>query len=244
VTEKDHIYVSEVEKRKEGGTPQIVGSIRAGLVFQLKNTIGEEFIAQRKHYFCQEAIQVLKDNSNIAILGNLDTERLPIISFMIRYQITFLHYHFVSVLLNDLFGIQVRGWRFLPQYIFYPDTGEWIHQQFRKFPSRKWISDLRYTDGKAHFSGDHVDIPSNLVLEDYFVEAQQFLENSTDFQNNNDMVTLPHLDDHNRHLKWFLFPSEAAAILRGKTLTLFSKSFFNTISTYFSKRNRISRFNQ
>lgn len=28
---------------------------------------------------------------------------------MIRYKETFLHYNFVSTLLNDLFGIQVRG---------------------------------------------------------------------------------------------------------------------------------------
>lgn len=34
---------------------------------------------------------------------------MPIFSFLIRAFDRFLHFHFVSVLLNDLFGIQCRG---------------------------------------------------------------------------------------------------------------------------------------
>lgn len=36
VTENSHRYLKETETREEGGTPSIVESIRAGLVFQLK----------------------------------------------------------------------------------------------------------------------------------------------------------------------------------------------------------------
>ena len=36
VTENTHRYLKETEVREEGGTPAIVESIRAGLVFQLK----------------------------------------------------------------------------------------------------------------------------------------------------------------------------------------------------------------
>jgi hypothetical protein len=36
VTHNSHRYLKEVEMREEGGTPAIVESIRAGLVFQLK----------------------------------------------------------------------------------------------------------------------------------------------------------------------------------------------------------------
>lgn len=36
VTHGTHRYLKEVEMREEGGTPAIVESIRAGLVFQLK----------------------------------------------------------------------------------------------------------------------------------------------------------------------------------------------------------------
>ena len=36
VSREDHCYSVDIEAREEGGTPAIVGSIRAGLAFQLK----------------------------------------------------------------------------------------------------------------------------------------------------------------------------------------------------------------
>src|SRR5690606_3458175 len=42
VTSKLHNYVSSIERREEGGTPGIVESIRAGLVFQLKEAVGSD----------------------------------------------------------------------------------------------------------------------------------------------------------------------------------------------------------
>ena len=48
---------------------------------------------------------------NLMILGNLDVERLPVFSFLVRHPTTgyYLHYNYVACLLNDLFGIQARG---------------------------------------------------------------------------------------------------------------------------------------
>ena len=40
VTESDHRYLKSIEMREEGGTPDIVGSIRAGLALQLKEVGG------------------------------------------------------------------------------------------------------------------------------------------------------------------------------------------------------------
>ena len=46
----------------------------------------------------------------IEILGNLDSERLSILSFVVRAPSgRYLHHNFVVALLNDLFGIQSRG---------------------------------------------------------------------------------------------------------------------------------------
>ena len=42
VNPSEHVYVADVERREEGGTPDIVGSIRAGLVFRLKDAVGTE----------------------------------------------------------------------------------------------------------------------------------------------------------------------------------------------------------
>ena len=40
VTPTTQHYWKDIEIREEGGTPQIVGSIRAGLVMQLKEAVG------------------------------------------------------------------------------------------------------------------------------------------------------------------------------------------------------------
>ena len=39
MTHDTHKYIDDIEEREEGGTPAIVESIRAGLVFQLKEVI-------------------------------------------------------------------------------------------------------------------------------------------------------------------------------------------------------------
>ena len=39
MTENSHRYLKEIEMREEAGTPAIVGAVRAGLVFQLKQAL-------------------------------------------------------------------------------------------------------------------------------------------------------------------------------------------------------------
>ena len=57
------------------------------------------------------AFKILKKNPNIDILGNHEAKRLPIFSFLVKHQQSskLLHYNFVARLLNDLYGLQVRG---------------------------------------------------------------------------------------------------------------------------------------
>jgi selenocysteine lyase/cysteine desulfurase len=105
----EHDYLSETEHREEGGTPAIVESIRAGLVFQLKAAVGEPAIREREESFIHRAIERWEANPSIEILGNRKARRLSIVSFVVRHGSRYLHHNFVVALLNDLFGIQSRG---------------------------------------------------------------------------------------------------------------------------------------
>jgi selenocysteine lyase/cysteine desulfurase len=105
----EHVYLSDVEHREEGGTPAIVESIRAGLVFQLKATVGTEAIRQRETGFIDRALRQWEANPSIEILGSREAERLSIVSFVVRHDGRYLHHNFVVAVLNDLFGIQSRG---------------------------------------------------------------------------------------------------------------------------------------
>ncbi|HEU0213011.1 MAG TPA: aminotransferase class V-fold PLP-dependent enzyme [Jiangellaceae bacterium] len=106
----EHQYLTDPAHREEGGTPAIVESIRAGLVFQLKRAVGTDVIRSREADFVRRAVRSWSAHPDIEILGNLDAERLAIISFEVRRAGgRRLHHNFVVAVLNDLFGIQARG---------------------------------------------------------------------------------------------------------------------------------------
>jgi selenocysteine lyase/cysteine desulfurase len=109
VNAEDHQYLEDPEHREEGGTPAIIESIRAGLVFQLKGAVGAEAIRQREESFIDRALARWSEVPNLEILGDLESDRLSIVSFVVRYGSRYLHHNYVVALLNDLFGIQSRG---------------------------------------------------------------------------------------------------------------------------------------
>ena len=109
VTVEDHAYLGELEHREEAGTPAIVESIRAGLVFQLKRAVGVDAIRAREDAHVRRAIDSWARNPNIGILGSTELQRLAIVSLGLSHPRGMLHPHFVVSVLNDLFGIQARG---------------------------------------------------------------------------------------------------------------------------------------
>jgi selenocysteine lyase/cysteine desulfurase len=110
VTEGYHRYLEDPEVREEGGTPAIIESIRAGLVFQLKAAVGTAVIHARERMLTRRAMERWERNPALDVLGSHDAPRLAIISFTVRYQAgRYLHHDLVVALLNDLFGIQARG---------------------------------------------------------------------------------------------------------------------------------------
>jgi selenocysteine lyase/cysteine desulfurase len=105
-----HRYLDDPVAREEGGTPAIVESIRAGLVFALKQAVGTDLIQAREERLWQRVLARWEDHPGIEILGSRQARRLAVISFRIGHgDGQYLHHNFVVALLNDLFGIQARG---------------------------------------------------------------------------------------------------------------------------------------
>ena len=109
VSPDDHEYLSDPVHREEGGTPGIVESIRAGLVFQLQQQVGPQAIEAHEQALVRTALDRWSQHDNIQVLGSLTADRLAIVSLLIHHQDQPLHFGFVIALLNDLFGIQARG---------------------------------------------------------------------------------------------------------------------------------------
>ena len=132
-----HSYHPDPAIREEAGTPAIVESIRAGLVFALKEAVGAEEIRRREGAFARRALASWGENPNLRILGNPALERLAIVSLGIRHPRGMLHSNFVVALLSDLFGIQARSGCFC--------AGPYIHRMYPVDPA--WSAAMHAAGG-------------------------------------------------------------------------------------------------
>ena len=81
-----HRYLDDPVAREEGGTPAIVESIRAGLVFGLKQAIGTDLIAAREEHLWQ-AGPAAAGRATRGSRSSAATRRAgwPIVSFRVRH---------------------------------------------------------------------------------------------------------------------------------------------------------------
>lgn len=134
VTEDHHRYLSVLEHREEGGTPNLIGDIKLGLAMHLKQSIGARWIEEEELRLSQLVWNRLQQNDHVVLVGRGNSGEsstvgryLPIFSFLVKPDVRvpimgsnsedfnhirspyFLHHNFVCALLNDLFGVQMRG---------------------------------------------------------------------------------------------------------------------------------------
>ncbi|MCB9558265.1 MAG: aminotransferase class V-fold PLP-dependent enzyme [Deltaproteobacteria bacterium] len=278
VNATEHRYLADPVLREEGGTPAIIGAIRAGLVFQLKQAVGETLIDERETSFLQRAIASWEANPRLKILGNLRANRLSIVSFTVGYRENlYLHHNFVIALLNDLFGIQARGgcscagpyghrllgidlvrshafereivrgcegikpgwvrvnfnyfiserifsyileavhliadhgYKLLPYYRFFPETGQWQHRDDQQLAART-LFDLSYREGHLEYSTRHQTEPESIVQR-YLEQARAIIAAAEEHPPEVEGSTPPHSDDFET-LRWFPLPEEIAQRLR------------------------------
>ena len=64
---KQH-YWKNIEVREEGGTPQIIGSIRAGLTVQLKEKVGSQQIEAVELAYSKKVLEKWREVSEVSIV--------------------------------------------------------------------------------------------------------------------------------------------------------------------------------
>ena len=105
-----HDYFDSVVEREEAGTPNVIGDIRAALVFLVKAAVGTDFILQRDDQLKTRALAVWRNNPRLKLLGTDNPHRLPIFSFMVRRpEGGYVHHQLVTRMLSDFSGVQARG---------------------------------------------------------------------------------------------------------------------------------------
>jgi selenocysteine lyase/cysteine desulfurase len=103
------IFSENHETRESGGTPHIIGCIRAGLTFKLKEKIFD-YMINKEEVMVPYIRNFLNKIKNVYLLvpncqEDPNIKQVPIFPFIIPH----FHYNYIVVLLNDLFGIQTRG---------------------------------------------------------------------------------------------------------------------------------------
>ena len=101
----EYKYVDDIEAREDGGTPGFLQAIRTALSIKLKESMGIDNIKKREEELLKIAFEEFSKINGVHILADNIKHRLGVISFYTED----IHYNLIVKLLNDFYGIQVRG---------------------------------------------------------------------------------------------------------------------------------------
>jgi len=101
----EYSYSDDIETKEDGGTPGFLQVMRTALAIRLKEKMNPEKIEKREKELLELCFSELKKIPSLYILGANDQKRIGCVSFGIDH----IHYNLIVRLLNDRFGIQVRG---------------------------------------------------------------------------------------------------------------------------------------
>lgn len=111
-----YCYSDVIEVREDGGTLGFLQVIRAALSLQLKDEMGIGNIKNRDKELLEICFYQLQKIKGLTVLGDIEAERIGCVSFIIEN----IHYNLIVRILNDRFGIQVRGgWSCASTYAHY-----------------------------------------------------------------------------------------------------------------------------
>lgn len=100
-----HDYIDDIEAREDGGTPPFIQGIRAAMVIKLKEQMGVDNIKARKDELLNQFYDRIDQIDGIRILADNIRNRHGVVSITIDG----MHYNLMTKVLNDQYGIQVRG---------------------------------------------------------------------------------------------------------------------------------------
>ncbi len=98
-------YISDIEVKEDGGTPGFLQGIKSALAIRLKEQMGTNMILDREKELIELTANGLRQIKGLHILAENITDRMGIFSFYVND----IHHNLITKLLNDRFGIQVRG---------------------------------------------------------------------------------------------------------------------------------------
>ncbi|PKP54196.1 MAG: selenocysteine lyase [Bacteroidetes bacterium HGW-Bacteroidetes-1] len=101
----EYKYIDDIEVREDGGTPGFLQAIRTALAIEVKNQMDTRKMLLREQVLVAKAFKEFQKIKGVHILADNIEKRLGVLSFYLKD----VHFNLVVKILNDRFGIQVRG---------------------------------------------------------------------------------------------------------------------------------------
>ena len=100
-----------------------------------------------------------------------------------------------------------EGYKLLPLYLFYSETGEWVHRERKVLKGKKWIGGVSYKEGIMNYpKNDKELVESSFDYTSYLEEAKKIVKNSVELFKKKQIVSDVTLEESD--LRWFVLPHE------------------------------------
>ena len=137
----------------------------------------------------------------------------------------------IDFILEALDFVAKHAWKFMPQYIFNNETGEWKHHTNQVFRERKWLGNFDFLAGKMENPVTQTSDTFQDVLKEAFEKLEETVKVAAKLHVPDQ--TLLFSDAKVAKLKWILLPSEAKSRLCSRQVLVkveppFSPKVFKT----------------
>ncbi|XP_064215241.1 uncharacterized protein LOC658498 isoform X2 [Tribolium castaneum] len=174
------------------------------------------------------------DNSNLELLRPGFT-RISLPYFITDAELAFI--------MEAVKMVATEGWKLLPQYVVELESGQWRHHTNAMLKDRKWLSSIRYVDGKMTMNERRVSGPG-LFPQSYqeCLQTARNLFNRARKTANRTPYTDQGIsfDSRGEKLRWFMLQHEAQNILTSNAQNIKQKVPFDPVTYSGSKRSENS----
>ncbi|KAJ8971596.1 hypothetical protein NQ314_000621, partial [Rhamnusium bicolor] len=135
--------------------------------------------------------------------------------------------------------VATEGWKLLPQYVVDLETGEWRHHTNAVSRDRKWLSSIRYVDGKMTMNERRISGPG--LFPQSHSECLQTARNLFNRARKTANRTPYHdqgilFDSRGEKLRWFMLQHEAQSLLTSNAQNVKQKVPFDPLNYLNSKK--------
>lgn len=140
--------------------------------------------------------------------------------------------------------VATEGWKLLPQYVVDLETGEWRHHTNTMCKDRKWLSQIRYVDGKMTMNERRISGPG--LFPQSYSESLQTARNLFN-RARKTANRMPYhdqgitFDARGEKLRWFLLQHEAQSLLTSNAQNVKQKVPFDPLGISSKKSDSSSK---